>query len=389
MNSSQKATIILLAFFSLVPTGTLPAFAGGPLIVTKSGTSYVWDNRQPIPFNPDQGPLGMLDNADAVALVEEAFDAWATDAIPTASLGFVNAGFLPKDVDTVGELDQYNGKDNNGVNAIIFDADGSLFAALGLGPEVAGIAGPEFVLTKPPYFIVEGVAMINGGQIDGDPSNGEITRDKMLTVLKHEFGHFLNLDHTQINGQYFLGDIEEPGFSEYGKPSAGSVQLMFPFLFPGGATGPLSDDIATVSSLYPSPEFSGLATITGNVFESDGTTLFQGADIIARNVEDPFGDVVSNLSGARYCPDPDCPGAGAASPDLKGAYELVGLTPGASYSIEIVNINPMFTNGSSVGPLTTPRFLCGPEEFFNGQNETAFDPPDDPSNFTPILSKLR
>ncbi len=42
-----------------------PARAAGPLYVNGAGTPAVW-TASPVPFNPDQGTLGMLDNAQAV-----------------------------------------------------------------------------------------------------------------------------------------------------------------------------------------------------------------------------------------------------------------------------------------------------------------------------------
>ena len=372
---------VLMFGLPLVP---LPVLAGGPLAVSKTGVPFVWDNSNPIPYHPDRGKLGMLSNQEAIDLIQEAFDSWSTSSIPTAGLSFINGGALPKDINTISEFGEYELTDNNGINAIIFDADGSLFEALGFPPGVVGFAGPEFVTESPPFRIVEGLAFFNGAFIDGDLDNGEIPEEEFIAVFRHEFGHFLNLDHTQINGHNFpnFEDPDDPGFIEYGQPPLDSIQLMFPFIVPGGSTEPLSDDIAAISALYPSGSFSSTGTITGSVFESDGATLFQGANVIARNVNDPFFDVVSNISGMRFCGDPAiCLGTGTSPPELVGLFELRGLTSGASYTVEIVNVSPEFTGGSAVGPLITPVALCGAEEFYNGANEGSENPPDDPLAF--------
>jgi hypothetical protein len=356
-----------------------PALAGGPLAVSKSGEPYAWDNSGPIAYHPDRGPLGLLDNEAALELIEESFGVWSSNSLSSVSLSFENGGLLPKDVNSLSKYLDYEGY-NNGINAIIFDSDGSILAELGLPPEVVGFAGPEVVRIEPPYHILEGIALLNGAFIDGDTTNGELTREEYEIVFRHEFGHLLNLDHTQINGQYFLGDTDDPGFAAYGPPPHGSVQLMFPFFFEGfpGSSEPLSDDIAAVSRLYPVSPVIPAGSATGQVFESDGTTPFQGANVIARNPDDPFFDVVSGLSGSRYCPD--CPGIGLTPPFLKGFYELIGLKSGSFYTVEVVNVNPELMNGSSIGFLPTPRILCGPEEFYD-ENESADAAEDDPMNF--------
>jgi hypothetical protein len=377
-----RLLILLILVIDLFILRIPSLFAGGPLAVTTTGIPYVWDNSSPIPYHPDRGGLGMLDNTEAVNLVQEAFEAWATAAIPTADLSFTNGGLLPDDVDTETEYMDYNGVFNEGINAIIFDADGTLFEALGLPPEVIGFAGPEWLTTSAPFNIIEGIALLNGAFIDGVQANGELTEEEFTAAFKHEFGHLLNLDHTQINGHYFLGDTDDPGFSEFGPPTLPSIQLMFPILIQGSSLDPLSDDIAAISTLYPSAAFSLTGSITGSVFHPDATTLFQGANVIARNVNDPFFDAVSNVSGARYCPG--CPDSGTAPAQLEGFYELNGLTSGESYTVEIVNINPIFADTSSVGPLLTPVVIPGPEEFYNGTNEAATDPPDDPAALSAV-----
>ena len=88
----------LLALVVLCLGLVVPADAGGPLALRAPGQPFRWPNGGlMIPFNPDQGGLGPLNNAQAVAQTTAAFAAW--EAIPSASATHVNAGTLAVDVD--------------------------------------------------------------------------------------------------------------------------------------------------------------------------------------------------------------------------------------------------------------------------------------------------
>lgn len=354
--------------------------AGGFIRITGSGDVYRWDVSSPVPYNPGLGVLGMLSNADAVAMVNDNFLLWGTGNISTSSLSFTNAGQLTMEVLTAADFAALNGV-QDGISPIIFDADGELTAALGLDPGVLGFATPDILSANAPFVIREGLAFFNGDHIDGDTADGnETTVESFGGVMAHEFGHYLNLSHTQINGHYFLGDRDDPGFITYGPPPAASLSIMFPIALgiPGEPTGPTTDDIRTVSILYPAGGFpAGFGKIEGTVYENDGINGFRGANIIARNANDPFLDVSSWVTGLLRNPQ---------DPSTFGTYQLNGLTSGASYTIEVVNINSRFVAGSRVPPLDPPVALPGPEEFFNGANESSDAGSDQPLDFTVVTA---
>ncbi len=356
----------LVVFLLLL--GPAVARAGGPLIVNGAGTPLVW-SASPVPFNPDQGPLGVLPNATAVGLVESLFGVW--DAVPTASVTTVDAGPLPVDV-TVANYPLVVSVCGDGLSPIIFDTDGSITDDLfgfGASDNILGFAGPDCISFVPPV-IEEGLAVLNGKWIDGIPPT-EISVDEFSGVFVHEFGHYLGLDHSQINlVEGFDGD---PSNDE-------AVATMFPFLIEGAASLHL-DDIVSISTLYPDASFAAdFGSISGTIRLPDGAGQFQGAHVVARSLADPRLTAVGMASGADYSPF----AAGGPPPSsLQGAFVMRGLPPG-SYTVEIEEIAPFFVGGSSVGPLDPPAVLPGPPEFYNGADEAATDPPDDPAAFTPV-----
>ncbi|MGH7450610.1 MAG: pre-peptidase C-terminal domain-containing protein, partial [bacterium] len=127
------------------------------------------------------------------------------------------------------------------------------------------------------------------------------------------------------------------------------------------------DDETALSELYPEAGYFDLPTITGTVFASDGVTPMTGANVIARNVANPFADAVSALSGNFSL---------SADDAFAGRYTFTGLTPGASYVIYIDRI--------VAGGFSTPPIQIEEEEYFNGASESADPNIDNPCAFTPI-----
>ncbi len=347
--------------------------AAGPFVVSGNGTPLVW-NVNPVPFNPDLGTLGNRTNAQAVADVTADFAVW--EAVTTSTISFTNAGALPEDVTTV-NVDDYYAVCGDGLSPIIFDVDGTITEAIfgtGTNNTIVAFATPDcqdFATAT----ITEATAILNGRFIDGSSAgqNPEISLTAFNAVVRHELGHYFNLDHSQVN---------RTEATDGNAANDNAIATMYPILVSATEQSTLHlDDMVAVSTLYPEPTFaSGFGKITGSILLPNGEGAFQGAWVTARKVGDPRLTSVGVASGARFFPDN--PG-GAPSPALRALYEIPGL-PAGSYTVEIEAIAPGFTGTTTVGPLDPPVTLPGPAEFWNGANESNSNPPDVPTASTQI-----
>ncbi|MBL4828219.1 MAG: fibronectin type III domain-containing protein [Spongiibacteraceae bacterium] len=353
----------LLCIVSTATLCNLNAYAGGPLELNPNDPNNVerWPNGGAnIPFNPDLGGLGTLDNTQAVEQVEAAFNTWQN--IETASASYSNNGTMPFDIDASNFM-PFAGlvfdipAEADGLSPIIFDEDGSIFDTIfGLNSGVLGFASIE--VRDENGIPIEGVAFLNGGALSN--------LDDLLSVQVHEYGHYSGLAHTVVNGQSILfsdnsGPTESDGF---GPSPLEQTETMYPFIISGGGQQSIhEDEKGMYSFLYPTEDFfANSATITGSVILADGQTPVSGVNVIARSVDNPFSDAHSSISGDR---------------GITGQYTLNGLTPNTDY---VIYVDQILQGGFS----TTPINLPSSEEYYNGDNESSDGASDDPTQFTPV-----
>jgi Matrixin len=403
-----------LLFIAVPMRSEGPLLVGGPAITgfpSAEGLPYSWSitssafnsSTKTLSYWTDQGGLGGVSNADS--LVASAFAAWS--GVSTANINFLRAGQLGDNVTGANAVLVFNAVENcttlpndpaGGIGkpvTIAYDSDGSIITKLGgdarstLGEATA--LCPTSNGTNNSYR--RGEAILNGSTNLGTA--------ELKTVMIHEFGHMLGLDHTQINL-----DCLNHTTACMNDGSIAGVPIMFPVLLQD-KTVPTTDDVAAISTLYPvtgsSPPtgktlFSSLGEIQGRVLFSDSIAQAQGFNVIARNVSNPRVVAVSNLSGYRFTEDAGNDAIPTSHLDepffshnqaVIGFFDIPGLPPG-DYTIEVEAVNDVglfpFVGGSSIGPVGSNLGFqyplpgsCTVHQFYNTS------PGDDPcTSGTPV-----
>lgn len=410
--------LTILAGFILL--GVSLAFAGGPILVGGpavgnrgtygiDGKPFTWDPaKMPIAYRVDPGPMAVnssgksvIDHATGLQRLQSMFGVW--QSVATANISFTNAGdLLPSgsykggDVTTAQQFNDIIGSCRSHLqNPVIFDANGSLMASLGLPREVIGFNG-GCAVDPATGFLTNSSITLNGAFQDGtsSASNYELTANQFDEAITHEMGHFSGLTHSQINLDLFLSQTYPCDLD-----GLAGLPLMFPVIFcqarkDAGLPVLSPDDQAWISSLYPNAETANnYGTISGTIFFGEGTSPFQGANVIARLIDDSNTDedesrrvAVSAVSGYLFTANPgqsvtaaistaedntNGDESGSRNLGLIGYYEI--SVPPGTYTVEVEGLDQNFVGGSGVGPLSPPSAMNFPE-FWNN-DESAFDLP--------------
>lgn len=324
-----------------------------------SPTAPVWSGSAPVVvWNPDAGPLGLLDNAQAIAEAQAAFSEW--QSVATATIAYAQG---PAVVDATGQsvdVDVTNFAQivalDNGQNPIIFDAGREILDALGLSESILGFTGVTFDAGE----ITKAYVVFPDSVIDGIDDPVEFDAQRLRALFLHEFGHFSGLGHTVVNAFHFLEPLE-----------GCDVPTQIPTMMRTNVAGTEQDrlhldDRIGLSSLYPTADFDTTTVrLEGRVIAQDGVTPVDGGVVVAR----PFApDCESRYAGAASAQ----PGGRAADTGGPGTWQIRGLAPATRYTIHARSI---ITGGSfPIDPA-----LAGPDESYNGNSEAGLFPPDDPA----------
>ncbi|MFH1571602.1 MAG: beta-propeller fold lactonase family protein [Gemmatimonadota bacterium] len=226
-----------------------------------------------------------MEPAAAIDLLRSSFQVW--ESVPTCRISFddrgVVSGSTPRSTDRV--------------NLIIFDETGAWLEA---PPETGIIALTRINSDANTGKIIDADIIFNGR--DHRFGTGRTDRVELADVAVHEIGHLLGLEHTPLDGAAAVRPTMNPYYRGDG---------------PGEARTLEADDVAGISSLYPTAAFTaGTATVTGRVTDQEEAPVF-GAHIVA--VTAAGGGAIGTVTGAY-------PWLGDA-----GTFSLAGLPPGAYY----------------------------------------------------------
>lgn len=270
---------------------------------------------------------------DITAEVSTAADAWKNITTAQSPLGTFTA---------VAAEVRYNGANfgtawgvltGDGKQEVIFDEDGSAFAALGLDPGSVNGYGPSHAR------IIGGAAVIDDAFL---LLNGTRTNFDRQSTETHELGHIQGLAHSAI-GMYNSASINgefgamAPGGDVLDPISVGSVPTMHPFSVNTGTSRrtPKADDIAALSELYPTATFtSTLGSISGTVTRCVGGAAITGANVRAVNTAN------TNIQVGRFS---------GYDGNTAGSYVINGVPPG-TYRVLIEGLG---ANGFTLDRFTT------------------------------------
>jgi hypothetical protein len=320
---------------------SLTAQAVGPRSVLSNGTPVLWAT---MPVDVDLEADLDVRGKDALPLIQDALSQWAS--VSEADVSF-QVRALGASVDSVNECTFLydpsacpSGPTDDGLNPLVIDEDGEIMSDFfGAGNKFTTLGFASIISFESTNgHAVKGEAVFNASCLSGVEVSGcspfSFSDDDFTSFIVHEVGHFLGLDHSQVN----LAEATDSDDSndQY-------ITTMFPtFILGNGANfkTPEKDDRVGLAQLYPASGFASATwVLQGTAYEDDGRTELQCVNLVARNVADPLVDAVSALSGDF-----------APARTANGDFEIPGLTPGATYQLDFVSIGSGFLGASGYTP---------------------------------------
>ncbi len=372
--------LLFLLVFSSFP---LTAFTGGAIKVDILGFPLHWENS--LTYNLDKGALkdGVFNHGQSALIIQEAFSTWTETLGGGGGLAVSAGGEIPADdvdVDENNFSDFFTGGteecyDSDAstvcISPIVFDEDGEILDSI-FGKcskfSILGFAGFDDIddgSGNPANRIVRrGQALFSGACLPDANGNTEskagcgsckrpLTEEEIRTIITHEVGHMMGMDHSQVNPDSFslcTGPTGcPPGVVD-------DLPTMFPILVNGANMLDLHrDDESYFQRMYGNLDAT-TCSVKGTVFANDGSTEVRGVEVVAKNT-DPLQnnlDAISFVSGAE---SPKVNTTGRTQGNCKercGEYFITGLRDGETYQLCAQKILSQFTGGSSIEPVDPP-----------------------------------
>lgn len=304
------------------------SIAGGPSVIAgPSGNTAVRYQNPAITVHVENGDLGVLSNAAAVTLMQEAFDIWSDVSTATVTLT-IDQTLLDFEIDQdnaetyLPSVDKSDLNEDDNINPIVFDNDGQIIDKyFGAGQSDLIIGFAQSINTTTGIYFIEGFAVVNG--------KNSTTNTAFKLLMAHEIGHFFGLDHTQVdidNKESFSG---APDFC------SSTSRQNYPLMYPIRCRDVVSlhtDDSSAASALYPVTDIDDNFGILQGVFVDINGKAILGANIWVKNT----------ITGETYS---------IISDYLKqttGYYKL--FLPAGNYTLHANSINTEFVDVSNVGP---------------------------------------
>lgn len=364
------------------------ALAGVPQFIDPQNAEPIaWKTPEKIKATFENGKLGMLNNAQARALVEAMMSVW--NEVDTSVARFVVPARISEDVNSenineyvngtvcTAEFPPSNRSSQIGESPIVFDDDGAIMDLIG------GEGASKKIVGKSAYRCFSGTidnpleatqafAIFNGKFINGGDDVDDLDVNVYAGIILHELGHFLGLHHSMVNEVLFEGLIR----GERPESDDRFIPVMYPLVLRGSLASTVlkPDDIAAISALYPTKDAKvEHGEISGVIFDKAGVPV-RGANVVARRTSDPLCYAVSAISG-RYCA-PLVDEFGRVSflsescdsiQDDRGLYRIRGLDFG-EYTVEVSEISTFAGGDKSMFPKEGSHVLPGPAEYYNSDD---------------------